>query len=335
MILISITRLLKSAVTENLELKLIAFLIAVLLVFLVTFQEESERFIDVEIVWQPPDATSALIMTSNPPDTVRVRLRGPTPTINSLKQGVIPPVNVDLSSMKEGTSIYHFLEGNFVLPPRCQFLSVNPTSAQIRMERIVSRLLPIRVRTFGRLKYGTEMSERPTTNPPKLAAMGAASAMRGLEFLETEDVEIDGLGVGEHVFIVPTVGVEGIRIRNGDEIKVTLAVDWIPGSRSFSSIPLQCGSAKQNLVCKPTKVKISVRGPEVSIDKLDKEQIRPSIHLSEDQLARSDTYRAEVKISGLPGGFQVTDITPQEILVKTPAPAKESQKKPRRRRKKR
>lgn len=323
MILISITRLLKSAVTENLELKLIAFLIAVLLVFLVTFQEESERFIDVEIVWQAPDANSALIMTSKPPDMVRVRLRGPTPTINSLKQGAIPPVNVDLSNMTEGTSIYHFLESSFILPPRCQFLSVTPVSAQIRMERIVSRLLPIRVRTFGRLKSGTEMSDRPQTSPIKLAAMGAASAMRGLEFLETEDVEIDGLGVGEHVFIVPAQQVEGINIRSGDEIKVTLFVNWIQGNRSFTSVPLQCGNKKQNLSCKPNKVKVSVRGPQVALHKFDKDQINLGVYLSDDQLTRPDTYSVEVKVGALPGGFRADEIIPLNINVKVPALARE------------
>lgn len=335
MILISITRLLKSAVTENLELKLIAFLIAVLLVFLVTFQEESERFIDVEIVWQPPDSTSALIMTSNPPDTVRVRLRGPTPTVNSLKQGVIPPVNVDLSGMKEGTSVYHFVENNFILPPRCQFLSVTPASAQIRMERIVSRLLPIHVRTFGRLKYGTEMSERPQTNPVKLAAMGAASAMRGLDLLETEDVEIEGLGVGEHVFIVPAVQVEGIRIRNGDEIKVTITVDWIPGDRTFSSVPIHCGNSKQNLTCRPAKVDVTIRGPEVALDKLEKDQIKPDLRLSDEQLSKPNTYAAEINVGGLPGGFRAIEIEPEEILVTVPALPREPAKKLRRSRKKR
>ncbi len=309
---------LKKTVTENLGLKLTAAVIALLLYTLVAFQEkETERILDVELVPPLPDPTAALVLTTEFPDTVRVRLRGPWwSKIKSLEKGDIDPVNLDLSKFKEGTSYFYFTKELFAFDSDLEFVRVTPESVQVKMERLVSRQLPVRVRTYGKLKTGTEFIEEPKVEPTTVSVIGAASVIRGLKNVETEDVDIEGNGVGEHVSFVPAKRIDGVSIRKGNELKVGVRVRWIPGKRMISGLLVQARGTELSVDFKPKQVAVALAGPQVALDKLDPAKILPIVFITDEENNRPGTYQGNVDVLGLPESIKLTSIVPKRVQVR-------------------
>jgi YbbR domain-containing protein len=316
-------RFLKQAVTERLGLKLTAFVIAVLLLVLVRFQEESERFFDVEVVPLMPEPASGLVMTSGFPKTVRVRLAGPSSVINSLLPREIPPIEVDLRNRRIGTSHYYFNDERFEESLRnrskkMQFVRVLrtiPESVQIRMEQLVSRELPVTVNTAGRLPEGLELIGRPTVKPAEVHVVGPASAMRELKAVETDDVLLEGLDVGEHTQIVAAIPLVGVSVRGGQELEVTLKVRYIPGEVVLKQLPITVQGTELHAETKPDKVTITLSGPKMILDTLAPEKVNPTVVVEEEKASVPGVFQADVSLPWLPDEVKLTSMEPATVTV--------------------
>ncbi len=321
---VSLRRFAREAVTENLRLKSIALVIALLLIILVRFQEEGERLFYVQVVPLLPEYPADLVLVSELPETVRVRLRGARSRINALKEGAIEPVEIDLGGFKPGTSNFFFKDELFEIPSGLEFVGVTPESVSVKMEQVISRWLPVRVKTLGQLKDGTEYVEKPRADPEELAAIGPASIVRELKFIETEDVDIEGLGVGERTMQVIAKRIEGVEIHRGDELKVGVRVRWIAGKRVISGLLVDVEGTELNVSVSPKEVAVSLTGPQVALDRIDLSAIGPYIVLSEEEALKPGTLRREVSVRGLPGDVNVKSIVPAkaQVTLTQPRPAK-------------
>ena len=311
------------AVTERIGLKLIAFVITLLLITLVRFQEESERFFDVEVVPVMPEAVSGLIMTSGFPKTVRVRLSGPNSVINALSPADIPPIEVDLRARRAGTSHYYFNadlieESLKARSKKMQFVRVlrtSPESIQIKMENLVSREVPVKINLEGRTAPGTTLSEVPTADPETATLIGPASAMRGVKSVETDGVLVDGLGVGTHVRTVSATPVDGVSIRGADSLKITVKVRWITGERTLKQLPISLQSEDVNAEFKPKTVDVKISGPKIKLDALEPGQVKPVVAVNLEQIVVPGVVEADVTVSWLPDGLTVSSIDPPSVRV--------------------
>lgn len=320
-----IQRWLKSAVTERLGLKLIAFIITMLLLTLVRFQEETERFFDVEIVPHVPDPSTGLALTSGLPKTVRLRLAGPSSVINSLSPAEIPPVEVDLRDRQLGTSHFYFTDELFEEAFRTrtkkalQFVKVVrtiPESVQIKIEKLESRQVPVRINTHGQLMQGCELDGKPMVTPERLTAVGPASAMRGLKVIETDDVVIEGLGIGEHMQTVAAIPIEGITIRGGDELYVVVKVRHTPGRRVLTGLKIEPqGLVELAAEIRPVTATVALTGPKKVLGTLDPANVRPVVTITPEEAKVAGVYQKDVTVAWLPEGVKVASIIPPTARV--------------------
>ncbi|MCU0661849.1 MAG: CdaR family protein [Myxococcota bacterium] len=312
----NVQQFVREAVTDNLGLKIVALLIALMLTALVRFQQEGERLLDVELVPLLPSPQSGLVMTQGPPDTVRVRIRGPRSRVTSLRAGEIPQVEIDLSTLSGGTHYYYLSDETFELPSGIEFVRVTPESFPVKMERLASRDLPVRVRIGGKLKSGTELSAPPSVSPEIVSVVGPASVIRILSNVATEEVDAEGLNVGKHLRVVPARRIEGVELRGGDELNVTLEVRWIPGRRTLARLEVTVEDV-QGLVVTPSEVSVSLAGPQLFLDRLDSASVRPTVKLPEDEITGRFSASLPIEVKGLPEGVVVTEISPAKVRVRT------------------
>jgi YbbR domain-containing protein len=311
----SVSEFLRDSVTENLGVKIVALLIALLLTALVRFQQEGERLLDVELVPLLPTPHSRLVMTQGPPDTVRVRVRGPKSRVTALRAGEIPQVEIDLSSLSAGTHYFYLNEDTFELPAGIEFVRATPESFPVKIETLSSRDLPVRVRISGKLKSGTEFAKRPSVEPEFLTALGPASIVRSLSNVATEDVDVEGLEVGTHQRLVPARRIEGIELRDGNDLNVALEVRWIPGRRTIAG--LDVGLPEElDIVPVPREVSVSLAGPQVLLDSLDSASVKPTVVFPEEELPARFTGTLPLEVGGLPDGVVVTEISPSKVRFK-------------------
>lgn len=306
-------RFFKEALTENLGLKIIALFIAVMLYTLVRFQEKGERIIDVEVLPLLPPTSADLVVTNELPDKVRVRVRGPASRLNSIKP--VRPVEIDMNKAVEGTSYYYFNEDSFDLPAGVEFVRVTPESIPIKIERLDKRKVPMSVRTSGQLKEGTELVDNPRVAPAEVTIIGPKSVTRGIKAVETEEVDLEGLGVGSYTRIVPVRRIEDVEIRGGDEMKVSFDVRWVPGRRTISNLLVRVEGTELMGTTTPKKVAVDLSGPEVVLENLDPAKLRPFVLLTEEQGARPGSVTGQVTLRGVPEGVEVSSVVPARVNV--------------------
>ncbi len=309
-----VSRIAGRAVTENLGLKLVALVIAVTLFTLVRFQEKVERWADVEVNVRPPPASSGVVLISDTPDTIRVSLRGRRSLVRDVKQGERPQVVMDLSETTEAGSFTYFFEPKmFDFPSGVEVVDINPQSVIVRAEKLVTRKVPVRLRTTGRLEPGTELAEEPKVKPSEVTVSGPASLVRAISEVSTSHVDVEGLGVGEHETQVPLHRREGLEYRADGDIDVTLRVRWQPGQRMLSGLLVRVEGEADVAEIKPGEVAVSLVGPQIKLDKLDPGQVVPQVEVED--LSGGQPLRVEVEVEGLPQGITVKSIVPATVQV--------------------
>ncbi len=309
----------RRSMTENLGLKFVALLITLGLVTIVRFQEKVERWVDVEVNVTRPSEISGLLLTSEPPDTVRVSLRGRPSIIESIKNGPMKLVVMDMSNReKPGSFTFYFEPEMFDFPSGVEVVGINPDVVLMRIERVVTRRLPVRVKTHGRLKSGAQLDEEPVVEPSEVTVAGPASLVRSLIHLETEAVDIEGLGVGEHHVDIPIRRTEGLSFKYSDDLEITLKVKWTPGQRMLAGLLVRTmGDPEAVVEIRPTEVAVSLVGAKVALDRLDPGALVVQIDLDKAEPRKGGVLRAKVEVSGLPSDVKVGSIVPETVLVKT------------------
>jgi len=323
----TIKRFFTRAVTENLGLKLIALLITLGLFIGVRLQEKVESWVDVEVIVRAPPPASGVVLSSETPDTVRVLLRGRSSLVESVKEGKTPQVVMDLSGQRDaGSTMFYFDREMFDFPSGVELVDTRPEAVLVRTERVVTRRLPVRVRTFGRIKEGAELVDEPLTDPAEVVAYGAASIVRGLTDVQTEEVDVEGLGVGEHTVKVPLRLVEGLAFNHSGDVTVSLRIRWTPGQRMLAGLLVQVVGTDAPVEVRPAEVAVSLSGPQVSLNKLDPAKIAPEVDVTDEMLAAGAVKSLGIRVTGLPPDVEVKSIVPAAVLVKPAGPGARSKK---------
>jgi len=309
------------SVTENLRLKGIALVVALVLFGLVRFQEKVDRWIDIEVAVMRPSAKSDLVVTSDMPDRVRVSLRGRTSVIKAVKSGDAGQVVMDLSGREdEGTFTFYFEPEMFDFPSGVEILHITPESVPVRIEKIVSRRVTVNVRTNGRPKPGLELEGVPVAVPPEVTISGPSSVVNGVSGLDTEEIGIEELGVGEHEIHVPLKRLGGVQVKYVDKLAVVLKVRYTPGQRELVGLAVRIlvGGAvlESGAEARPGAVTAILSGPRVSLDALAAGAVAAVAEVDAADAARGGTFVAPVQLDGLPAGVEVKSIAPPTVKVR-------------------
>lgn len=311
------------AVTERIGLKLIAIAVTLVLIIVVRYQEESERFFDVEIVPIMPDPINGLTMTSGFPKTVRIRLAGPSSVINSMSPADIPPIEVDLRERRAGTSHYYFNTEQIedalqARAKKMQFVSVvrtSPESIQIRLESLVTQKVSVKINLEGKLSFGTEFAESPQVNPSEVMLVGAASAVRGIKSVETDNVVIDELGAGVHERTVAAIPIDGVSIQGAESLRVSIKIRWIHAERVFRNLAVVPRNTEEDLNIRPSIVNLTLSGPKIKLDAIDPSKIKVEVQVSKEKVHSLEEYKEDVAIAGLPDGIKVELVDPPTVSI--------------------
>ena len=133
----------KEAFTQNIPLKIIAFIITVVIFIFVHGGENTKikLMIDVELLLPPK--SSKKVIVSDFPEQIKLTLQGPKSIINTLKKEEISPLRIDV---RDGESrIIYFEDLEYHLPLGVKLVSVVPSTAKIVFEDEITREIPVKV----------------------------------------------------------------------------------------------------------------------------------------------------------------------------------------------
>jgi YbbR domain-containing protein len=181
--------------TENWALKIAAVALAVLLWMAVragTPRATTFRNVAVQVDLRDPDWRLA----SDPePAAIHVTVQGSTSELMTVAQEgprFVMPVERVADSVET-----QVIPLQWVQLPRgarqARVVAVRPDSIRLRYERLITRTLPVRVRTVGELPSDYELLLPITTNPAAVQVRGAIRHLAQLDSVPLVPVDISGL----------------------------------------------------------------------------------------------------------------------------------------------
>ncbi len=177
--------------SSNLGLKLVALFLAVVLWFFVSAPRRepvSERAFPapLSIVRMPRD----LVITTQLPDTVSVRLRGRASDLRSVSSQNLEVI-LDLNWAQAGDATITLRPQAINVPPDVEVVSIDPTKLRFRVEQLRQRVVRVRAFLIGQVPDSVVAGE-PTVEPDQALISGPSSQIRNTAEVATERIIMTG-----------------------------------------------------------------------------------------------------------------------------------------------
>jgi YbbR domain-containing protein len=297
--------------TENLGLKAGALGIAVLMFSLVHGAEDMERNVYVDVVVQPPPDAEGMILVTDIPDRVRVRLKGSRARLNAIRQENLPPVDVQPKSVEEPA--YYFEQEAFDLPTGVTMVAVVPPLLSFKWVPQASRELPVELSLEGELPDDLEWAGEAEVFPLTVEVEGPRDVVNSMRTVRAMEMDVSALGVGVTHREIPLVGAPANTTFESPSVLVTLRVQPKMVERVLFPLRVDAeGAVPRSL--RPRAVTARIRGPQSAVNELNPASVLAIVNLSELE-PQQGIIRVPVELRGLPDGVEVIEVEPAEVIV--------------------
>ena len=297
--------------TENLGLKASAIGIAILMFSLVHGAEDMERNVYVGVVVQPPPDAQDMILVTEVPDRVRVRLKGSRARLNAIRQENLPPVDVKLKTREEPR--YYLEKEMFDLPTGVSVMQVVPPSLVFKWVPRALRELPVEVSLDGTLAAGLEWAGEPEVFPDTMDVDGPRDVVNSMRTIRSMELDVSELVEGVVQREVPLVGAPANTTFEAQTVLVTLRIQPKMKERVLSPLRVDAEGVVPRAL-RPRAVTARIRGPEAILDQLNPASVLAIVNLS-DAPANKGALAVPVELRGLPDEVEVLEIEPAMVTV--------------------
>jgi YbbR domain-containing protein len=297
--------------TENLGLKASAIGIAILMFSLVHGAEDMERNVYVGVVVKPPSDAQDMILVTEIPDKVRVRLKGSRARLNAIRQENLPPVDVKLKTKEEPR--YYLEKEMFDLPTGVSVMQVVPPSLVFKWVPRAVRELPVEVSLNGKLPPGLEWAGEPEVFPDTMDVDGPRDVVNSMRSVRSMEIDVTELEDGVVQREVPLVGAPANTTFEAQTVLVTLRVQPKMKERVLSPLRVDAEGVVPRAL-RPRAVTARLRGPEAILDQLNPASVLAIVNLS-DASAKKGAVAVPVELRGLPDEVEVLELEPATITV--------------------
>ena len=298
---------LRSAVTDNLNLKLISLVFALVLYSIVHGSQEAQRSIRLNVVALLPQTPNRVLMT-NLPEKVNVTVRGPKATLDDLNADEIASVQVDLRGGTENR--WTFEPSTIPLQPGLKVEQIDPPFIDLAWEDVVQSDKPVQVGVVGTPAPGYVVKGAPVADPPRVRMSGPGSRLSVIQFARADAFDVTGLTAGKY-----TRELAIDRPPNRVEIAVTSVTATVEvgrevAERPFSRVPVAV-LGRTSAKVQPAEIDVRLSCPPEVVRALRPEQIVPRVQVSSGADHGSDVLPVQLVIDQCE-----VHLTPQSVVVR-------------------
>ena len=297
--------------SENIWLKVLSVAIAFGFWVVVAGEPVVERGLEVPLGFE--NIPGALQVAGEPPDTVRIRVRGSQRIINGLVPDDVVAV-LDLAGERSGDRrLFDMYADRVRVPFGVEVTQISPATITISIDRAgVPESVIVVPDIEGRPAEGFAIG-RISVLPAEVNVVGPDSILAALSEALTEPITIEG--ASGRVQQIVTVGVSdpSVRLQTPTSAEVTVEIVPAPLERTFDDLSVTARELATNrrVTIEPDTVSVGIRGGRGEVAELDPTLLNTFVHVAELQPGR---YNLPVTVE-LTEGLGVTDIEPSRVTV--------------------
>ena len=300
---------------QNLGLKLLSVALALLLWSFV----HGSKIVD-RALWLPlrcVNLPDSLVLIGDPPREARVQVAGPTQEL-ALRLRFIPgsELRIDLSRARPPFHRVTPSVSEVVLPSNSRITAVRvlePATFDLRLDRRLERLLPVRAAFTGRLAAEYCLQDTPRVIPAMVQCYGAASFVERLSEVATRPVDLDRKHGSFTQRVELVYDPKRVRCDPG-EVRLEVEVARLR-SRSLRDAPLTVlapASGDLSVDVRPGRVSVTLSGPQAEVEALDPKSVALIVDAS---ALRPGSYSRVPLAARLPRWARLDSLRPATVDV--------------------
>jgi len=297
----------RSFFTENLGLKLLSLVLAVLVWFAIAGETASEMGLRVPLELQ--NVPRDLELMGDAVDAVEVRVRATAGIIHALNPGDVA-AQIDLAGSVEGERIVHLTADSIRVPFGVKVVKVSPAMLTLRLERTLQKVVPVRPRLVGQPAAGFEVAE-VTSEPPEVRVSGPKSRVDEIDSAFTEPLPLDA--ARDSVSDVVRIGLQDplLRIQGSSEVRVTARIREVHENRTLNGVVVEARGGAARF--RPGVVQLVLEGPAAALRRLAPQDVKAYVDLA----APVTGGRRPVSVEIGPGftGVTLREARPAEVAI--------------------
>lgn len=259
---------LAEALFENLLLKVVSLLAALLFYAYLHGAQNAQRVFSVSVVTLLPEDDGRVLVVDTPA-TVRITLSGSQPILDELRSDDLGSAQLDLRKSSGSFALFDLSQ---LKVPAGLKVEVDPPGIALLWDAVVTRPIPVQIPISGQPARGFSVQGQPVAEPLVAEARGPMNLVETIQLVRTEPFDVSGLAEGVYRRKLQFEVLPG-RIQFLERsVLAAVTVGRARLERSYSRLPvLPTGVPKASVT--PSEVDVRVAGPLELVEALRPEQI--------------------------------------------------------------
>ena len=297
----------RASFTENLGLKMVSLVCALLLYSLVHSSQDAQRSMSASLVVTLPPGSGNRVLINQLPPQVRLLLRGAPAKLDDLHADDLG-VQAELASTNE--RFLHLDPKMVHAPPGVRVETIDPPSIELIWEDIITRDVPIQVGVVGSPAAGFMVRGVPVADPGIVRARGPKSEVLGLQYARAAAFEVNGLTEGSYQRQLLVDAPPPRVAYDMNIVKVTTQIMREVVERPFIKLPvIVVGPAKAKTL--PAEVDVRLVCPPEVVRALRPEQVVPHVEETLGSPSGSESLPVIVQVDKCEA-----HVTPSSVIVR-------------------
>ncbi len=299
----------KAKIFNNMGLKVISLIIAILIWFHATTEKNYSFYTTVPIKYRYTKSDT-LVIVSNLPRKIGIKVQGKGKALLKLKFTKTYYV-INIGKLKFGKNLVDYTDGNLAGVGNIQILDVLPEKVYFFVDRIKKKKI-YRITPVIAFPRDSLILKDIKVNPTKLTIIGPASYIKSINELHTDTLRISSMKMGEDsIWSSIKLPNRLAKILPYDSVLISyFAVPYI--NDTTNNIPVLNNDSVRLLIV-PESVRVIIRRPqETTFVRLSRYICRPVINM--EMLAKNKIQKVSISCN-VPSRVKFISTIPQYVTV--------------------
>lgn len=255
-------------------LKIISLLIAFIMWAFISGQKTPkiiEKNFTAPIYFE--NTSDDMILTRDVLYEITVQLRGPESIIKNIKPEDVY-LTIDLKNKKFGLHSIPLTEDLVHKPSGVSVVNIIPNTIQFKIEKKITRLIPIKANIVGELPDNLEV-KKVILSPPTVKVEGPESILEKVQYFKTEVIDISDKVQSFETTTVVILNSNFLKLLSEPTIKVKVIIGEKDRVKLFRNIRITLANVGKHTVwINPKKIAVQVKGNKRFVELVQKKNIK-------------------------------------------------------------